>query len=243
MLHTFFPSSHPKDLELLRAACQAMVVEALRDTDTTGTLSRWKRPNTGESWQPVGSKIPVTLGRNGLVPGNGLVIWDSSPLKQEGDGKTPVGIFSIDMAYGYATPAEASFVKLPYLQVEAKHFCVDDPRSRHYNRIVDVGHVAEKDWSSAEDMLRQDGLYRWGIVPGYNIRHVEPGAGSCIFMHLWRSPESPTEGCTAMEQSDMESLLRWLDSARNPVLVQGTVRDLPQLCLEIGLTWQADIAG
>lgn len=243
MSRTFDLSPHPKDRELIQASCQAMVVEANHDTDITGTLTCWERSSPRDTWRPAGPGIAVTLGRTGMVPGNGLVSWNSGQLKREGDGKTPVGIFSVDMVFGYATPDKAAFVKLPYLMVEARHFCVDDPESRHYNRIVDSNVVAEKDWISAEEMLRKDGLYLWGIVPGYNTRHVEPGGGSCIFLHLWRSPDSPTEGCTAMEQSDMESLLCWLDPARSPVLVQGTVHELPELCKEIGLHWQAETAG
>lgn len=243
MSNTFVSSPHPKDREWLKASRQAMIVEAIRDTDKTGTLTCWERSTPQNSWQPAGPGKAVSLGRTGMVPGNGLVIWDSGQLKREGDGKTPVGIFSADMAFGYATPAEAAFVKLPYLMVEARHFCVDDPGSRHYNRIVDADLIVEKDWSSAEEMLRQDGLYRWGIFPGYNTRHVEAEAGSCIFLHLWRGPEHPTEGCTAMALADMENLLQWIDPVRCPVLVQGTVKQLPGLCNEIGLKWQADIAG
>jgi hypothetical protein len=44
-------------------------------------------------------------------------------------------------------------------------------------------------------------------------------AGSCIFAHLWKSPDDPTTGCTAMAPPTMETLLGWLRPERHPVFV------------------------
>jgi L,D-peptidoglycan transpeptidase YkuD (ErfK/YbiS/YcfS/YnhG family) len=96
---------------------------------------------------------------------------------------------------------------------------VDDPASASYNRIVDEATV-EKDWSSAEDMRRPDDLYRLLVVVGHNDAPVTPGGGSCIFLHLRASPGSTTAGCTAFDPAPMEALVRWLDPAKRPVLVQ-----------------------
>src|SRR3712207_8482067 len=48
------------------------------------------------------------------------------------------------------------------------------------------------------------------------------GRGSCIFLHVWRGPRSSTAGCTAMAEPALAELLRWLDPARRPALVQLT---------------------
>ena len=64
-----------------------------------------------------------------------------------------------------------------------------------------------------------DGLYRWGIVVGHNPAN-QPGAGSCIFIHLWRGPGQPTAGCTAMSEENLPRILAWLDPALDPRLVQ-----------------------
>jgi D-alanyl-D-alanine dipeptidase len=74
-------------------------------------------------------------------------------------------------------------------------------------------------------MRRADNLYRWGIVVDHNTPPV-PGAGSCIFLHVWRGPESATNGCTAMAEHDLQSLITWLDPQANPVLVQLPVEEL-----------------
>jgi hypothetical protein len=47
-------------------------------------------------------------------------------------------------------------------------------------------------------MLRQDGRYALGAVVAHNSTPPVPGAGSCIFLHVWESPVTPTAGCTAM---------------------------------------------
>jgi len=111
---------------------------------------------------------------------------------------------------------------------------VDDPRSAHYNRLVDEGAVA-KDWTSAEDMRRGDGLYRLVVWVGHNDSPPVPGGGSCIFLHLRAWPASVTAGCTAFDPGPLEGLLRWLDPARRPLLVQLPAPALPALAGEWGL--------
>jgi len=68
-------------------------------------------------------------------------------------------------------------------------------------------------------MLRADNLYKWGVVVAHNSR-ATPGAGSCIFLHIWKDSRSATAGCTAMPEPDLVNLLRWLNPAARPVLVQ-----------------------
>ena len=69
-------------------------------------------------------------------------------------------------------------------------------------------------------MRREDDLYRLVVWVGHNDAPVAPGGGSCIFLHLRSGPDATTAGCTAFEPEPMERLLRWLDPAARPVLVQ-----------------------
>ena len=47
-----------------------------------------------------------------------------------------------------------------------------------------------------------------------------PGAGSAIFVHIWRANgDKPTSGCTAMAAQHLEDLLSWLDPQAKPVFV------------------------
>ena len=55
---------------------------------------------------------------------------------------------------------------------------------------------------------------------GHNTDPVMPGGGSCIFLHIWKSPAGGTSGCTAVSEAAMEELLRRLKPESNPLLVQ-----------------------
>ena len=144
---------------------------------------------------------------------------DGAPGKREGDGRAPAGIFRLSGAFGYAPGRECPWIKLPYREATSSLKCVDDSRSRHYNRLVNAGEEP-KDWSSCEEMRRPDDQYRLGIVVEHNAAPAIPDRGSCIFIHIWKGPEVGTAGCTAMAPEDMETLLRWLDPAAVPVLIQ-----------------------
>ena len=217
----------------IEQARQLLITRADSWSAITGQL--WALEKKNEHWIQVRAPIPVTLGKNGLQWAQGLVTWSAPATKKEGDWKTPVGAFTLSGAYGYADAEEAAFVQLPYLPVTQQHKAVDDPNSRYYNQIVREDLVAEKDWQSAEEMKREDHLYQWGIIVDFNRKHIVPGGGSCIFMHLWRDANRYTAGCTAMAESDMTFLLRWLRPVPKPVLVQGDRTTLEKLLPELSL--------
>jgi D-alanyl-D-alanine dipeptidase len=130
-------------------------------------------------------------------------------------------VFALATAFGFARSADAVGARLPYLRLLETTECVDDPTSPHYNAIVDRARVPGVDWTSSERM-RSIELYRLGVVVDYNVTPPERGRGSCIFLHVWRGPRSPTAGCTAMAEPALAEVVRWLDPARRPVLVQLT---------------------
>ena len=186
---------------------------------TKATLRLYVRQSRSHPWAADGAVVETSIGRSGLGWGRGLHReTGEGPVKREGDGRAPAGVFDLRLALGYATEPLAG-TRLRYQQETETLRCVDDPRSRHYNTLVDEKAVAV-DWSSAEEMRRHDELYRYVVWVGHNDRPVEPGAGCCIFLHLRASPASVTAGCTAFAREPMERLLRWLDPAARPVLVQ-----------------------
>jgi L,D-peptidoglycan transpeptidase YkuD (ErfK/YbiS/YcfS/YnhG family) len=139
-------------------------------------------------------------------------------LKTEGDGKSPAGIFGIGTAFGRArVPPLGSLWN--WLQVGENHFWVDDPASPQYNRLVElpVGQEPAKRWKSFE---RLKASYRYGVVVKHNLPHVVPGAGSAIFLHPWAAPTATTVGCTAMDERELIRIIRWLNPAQEPLLVQ-----------------------
>jgi len=181
-----------------------------------------ERESADDEWHAVAGPIDVNLGRNGLGWGEGehqMPQPTGFPIKHEGDGRSPAGVFRIPFAFGYPPASEATNVRLPYIPVTETLAGVDDVNSKYYNQVVDASTVT-KDWDSNETMLRPDGLYHWGAFIAHNPG-CEPGRGSCIFFHLWSGPGQPTAGCTAMAEENVVKLLSWLDPAKEPRLVQG----------------------
>jgi L,D-peptidoglycan transpeptidase YkuD (ErfK/YbiS/YcfS/YnhG family) len=184
---------------------QALVVMSHQDESSRAELTAWQR--SGKGWEPALSSTPVVIGRNGFA---------AQGSKQEGDGRTPSGIFRLGPAFGYAPSVETG---LTYRPAAANDFWVDDPQSPQYNQWVTGAPNAK----SFERLKRDDDLYKYGIVVDYNTDPIVAGKGSAIFMHVWRGPDSPTAGCVAMSEDHIRALLKWLDAGKHPVIALGNV--------------------
>jgi len=194
-------------------------------------LRRFERAGDGP-WRPVGDDVAVTLGKNGLAWGRGLHggdLGDGGPVKVEGDGRSPAGVFTFSTAFAYRPENAWRPTKMPMHTVTDKTVCVESINSVWYNRIVDENTVTAVDWTSPDRMLRPDGIYRFGLMVDHNAPDTKPGAGSCIFFHLWRRPGAPTVGCTAMNEPAILAVLGWLDPAQKPLLVQLPRTELERL--------------
>lgn len=209
----------------LRYARQLIVVTSDDWDAVEARLQRFERNEATASWRALGPAIDVVVGRGGMGWGIGLHGTHSAnePVKHEGDGRAPAGVFFLNTVFGYATAAEARIAAFPYREVTSSTFAVEDGSSRYYNRLVDTERIGDKDWKGSETMLRPDNLYQWGVVVEHNWQ-ASPGAGSCIFLHIWRGPDHGTAGCTAMPLDDMEDIVRWLDWQKHPLLVQMPAR-------------------
>src|SRR5580698_226784 len=198
---------------------QLIVVTTSNWGAVAGQLQRFEQVH--ERWRPVGEPIPIVVGRSGMGWGIGLVAADdpnvrlpSEPVKKEGDGNSPAGIFDLGTAFGYSAQPLPG-LKLPYLALTESIECVDDVNSKYYNRIVDRSAVTP-DWNSSEHMRDTGESYRWGIVVDFNgtvAEHSQKvpqrGGGSCVFLHIWHDRSHGTAGCTAMSQENLETLLTW----------------------------------
>lgn len=198
-----------------------LVLVTTADWDaTTGELRRFERDGTG--WHEVGEAAPISVGRTGTAWGIGLnAARSDGPVKREGDGKAPAGVFAIGTAFGYAGEANTG---LGYKGMGSNDWCIDVPDSGFYNQIVDRSVAKGKGLGLSTEPMRRDlhengdQRYRQGFVIRHNTGNT-PYAGSCIFAHLWGSPGQATAGCTAMAPETMQPLLAWLDRSRKPVFV------------------------
>ena len=181
-----------------------------QEAGAPGSLTR------ATGWEAVGESWPAVIGKAGSGWGAGLSpAGQEGPVKKEGDLKSPAGVFAFRSSYGYAEDVPKTW-RMPYDQSTDLE-CIDDPASDNYTKIVDRKQVAS-DWQSAEQMRRDDALYEWVLDVAHNA-DAKPGAGSCIFLHVWSGPESSTAGCTAMDKAKLEALLAKLDPANQPLYV------------------------
>ncbi|MFT4256311.1 MAG: hypothetical protein QM599_05045 [Pseudoxanthomonas sp.] len=203
------------------ADAEQMVVVVVPDWNaSTGTLRRYER--TRDGWRLADHETGIVVGRSGVAWGLGLHPQQADgPQKAEGDGRAPAGVFALGEAFGYAKDVGT---KLPYLALNESQYCIDVTDSPLYNRIVDAAEVgADAVKGSTEPMRRDihadgDDAYREGFVIRQNPGNVA-GKGSCVFAHLWKSPITPTAGCTAMDAKTMSRMLAWLDPKKHPAFV------------------------
>ncbi len=168
-----------------------------------------------EDSKKIFDTIDVNIGKNGLGWGLGEIKLhqnQNEALKYEGDKKAPIGIFKLTDIYGYAITSK---YKMPYLHTSKSLICVDDSNSHFYNQIIE----ANGDEKSFENMKRSDHQYELGVVVAHNTNAVAK-RGSCIFLHVKKSEDAPTAGCTSMSLEEMEKITKWLDKSKNPILIQ-----------------------
>lgn len=214
-----------------RTSRQLILVRAPSWDEHRVELQRYRRDGDGDGWEAEGEAIAATIGAGGMGWGIGLHGEGApalpGPVKAEGDGKSPAGVFAIGAAFGYA-PEPPPGTAVDYVAVDQSWRCVDDPGSRLYNRVLSIDGVAA-DWKSAEQMRRSDDLYRRGLLIDHNrlalgradaAPAAMAGDGSCIFFHIWAAPAIPTVGCTALDADALEEVIAWLDPSADPVLVQ-----------------------
>jgi L,D-peptidoglycan transpeptidase YkuD (ErfK/YbiS/YcfS/YnhG family) len=59
---------------------------------------------------------------------------------------------------------------------------------------------------------------KMGAIINYNMNPIVAGAGSVLFIHLWRSAHQETVGYVAMNEHHLLQLLNWLKKKNNPYI-------------------------
>lgn len=199
-------------LDPLAGTTHLIVVETDGFNDSQARLVTFQRAEDGKPWQAVGEPQPVTLGRAGIGWGHTFrhLARDGEPIKREGDKRAPAGIFPLGQPFGLIASDLPGYMQL----AENRHFCVDDPKSPHYSRIVPTDSAGQG--TSGERMWEID-LYQHGLVVEYPTS-AQARSGSCIFLHVWKQPGTPTAGCVAMAPDAMQHLQRWVNGAQRAAI-------------------------
>ncbi|MCV6586506.1 MAG: L,D-transpeptidase family protein [Marinibacterium sp.] len=141
-----------------------------------------------------GRVFPCTIGKGGVRRD-----------KREGDGATPRGQHRITgLLYRPDRMARPADWAVP---IGPRDLWSDDSRDPDYNRQVRAPHGF-----SHESLRRADPLYDLVLLTDWNWPDARPGRGSAIFLHQWRRPGYPTEGCIAFRRDH----LRWIVQRLRP---------------------------
>lgn len=135
-----------------------------------------------------GQIFPCTIGRTG-VTGH----------KKEGDGATPRGYHKIvGMLYRPDRMAAPTHWAVP---IGPQDLWSDDATHQDYNMMVRAPYEY-----SHEKLRRSDPLYDLILLTDWNWPYAIKGRGSAIFIHQYRRPGFPTEGCIALSRADLRNI-------------------------------------
>ncbi len=195
---------------------QVLFVKTRGVDSIRGRMFLYERKNKKAGWK-LADSFTVVVGRSGLAKdASSSISFNDLPIKKEGDGKSPAGVFPLGIVFSYH---DLKDLKMPFKRVDTLCHCVDDTASSYYNTLV-VADTAKRSYNSFEYMKRKDDFYEYGVWVLYNSHPVVAGNGSCIFIHIWKDERSGTSGCTAMSKENILKLIDWLNKKKNPMLLQ-----------------------
>lgn len=218
---------------MLLTACSQMpasstqaIVGIADDWNSSHVTLTLVEKNAAGKWQRVLGPYPGRLGRNGCVWGLGMHRNPTgATTKKEGDGRSPVGIFSLGGLWvNNPTPVQ-HHPSIPYVQVGPNDLWVSDPRlPQLYNRHVRLNHPASTPWELHEQMRQNDYPHSIKMLVHHNtpesVGKPVIGGGSSIFFHIWRNDgASPTAGCTSMNEHQLRAFIARLNPERKPVYI------------------------
>jgi L,D-peptidoglycan transpeptidase YkuD (ErfK/YbiS/YcfS/YnhG family) len=184
---------------------QLITVAAGRRKATYASLRTWRRVDG--CWLPAAGPYRARVGRNGLRLN-----------RREGDGTTPIGMFSIARRMFGNDPNPG--VKFRYTRLRCGDWWVEDPASPAYNTFQRIGCGRRPPFRvTTPDMSKDKRAYAYLAVVEFNMNPVFPGRGSGIFLHVQTG--SPTNGCVSLPRAQLLRVLRWLTPAASPRIVIG----------------------
>lgn len=183
-------------------ATKVVTVQAAGWGSTTASFAGWQRTVVG--WRQVLGSWTAHNGSRG---------WERPLQRREGNGTTPVGRYGFQGGFGLASNPG---YRLGWFTVTARDYWTSDPSRADYNTHAwGPTNPAYAPWSSSEHLIDFPVAYRYAAVIDFNSPPTGP-YGSAIFLHV--STGGPTAGCVSLPESQLLSVLRWIDAGTQIVM-------------------------
>ncbi len=135
--------------------------------------------------------FPCLLGKNGRTH-----------QKREGDGKSPIGRWKLEVLNFRPDKLLRLRTRLPARALKKRDGWCDANGNRNYNRPIRLPFEA-----SHEILWRDDEAYDLLVTTDHNQRPRTQGGGSAIFFHVIRKGATGTEGCIALSEKHLRAVL------------------------------------
>lgn len=172
-----------------KGTSQIFVVGAVGKS--TAYISMHEKTPSGK-WRQIIS-TPGFIGKNGLGK------------EKEGDGKTPIGTYKFNYAFGIADDPGCA---LKYEKVTQNNYWSGDVKYK-YNQMVNIDEYKDLNVADSEHLIDYRYEYQYALNISYNEDCV-PGAGSAIFLHCFGKAKPHTGGCVAIPRDRMKKVMKYL---------------------------------
>ena len=207
-------------IALLQSSRQMLLLIVPDVNESAAALRFFERKAQDQPWvlQPIHSRVflPAVVGKSGLAWSSALGEKpDLLHYKKEGDARTPAGVYSVTSVLGLTTVGHPA---MPFTQLNENTACVTDPDSKFFNKVIDSS-IVSPDWKYALKFSEMTPDFNVALQLAYNTDNL-PGVGSCMFIHQWRSVNTPTAGVSIGVDKDLlVYLAQELRQEDNPVIV------------------------
>ena len=137
-------------------------------------------------------KVKCAVGKRGI----GL-------KKKEGDLITPIGQYKIKYILYRKDRIKKSPSKLKKIRIKNNMGWCNDPKSKKYNQLINLPFS-----HNYEQLFKKENVYDIILVLDYNMNPVKKYKGSAIFIHVAKKNYKKTQGCVAINKSNLLKILK-----------------------------------
>ena len=123
--------------------------------------------------------------------------------KKEGDFITPKGTFKIREIFYRKDRVQNLITRIKKTVIRKNMGWCDDPKSSKYNKLIYFPFKYR-----AEKLYRSENIYDIILVLNFNMNPVKKNKGSAIFIHVAKKNFQPTQGCVALDKSELIKMVK-----------------------------------